>query len=255
MPYLISLCKDQSLATDRSKRFFIAEVGSFINLATLIAQHRIWSPIIWKDGHNKKINFEAAYYLVLDLDNGEISLEECRKQLINQHYSAIIYTTGSHQKFKNKQPPCDRFRIIIPFSKPVIDLKTYEYNLRIWIKKYFADRACGSGASAFKPALHGVEVLYGENIVEPVKLPPIAQKKSPYLNSRQIPSWLEAKLTFGSPGERHRTLFHVAATLSAFGFNESETIEIISKSPLWEQGSDDDSRRTTKDGWHKGQQS
>lgn len=253
-PYLISLCKDQSLVVERSKRFYEHPVESLAHLAQLVSLNRFWSPIVWRGGHNKKVNFVAAYYMVLDLDDGAISLEEAKGKLRPDNYAALIYTTSSHQKIKNGAPPCDRFRIVIPFSSPITDSAKYEYNMRLWIKRYSADRACGSAASAFKPAMAGVELIDGDNIVDPVNVPPpTPRKKSSYVGSRQIPSWLHAKLHFGVPGERHRGLFSVCASLSAFGFTESETINIVSQSPLWEQGPDDDSRRTARDGWRTGQ--
>lgn len=253
--YLISLCTDQSLVVERSKRFYAQNVNSLDHLRELISLNRFWSPIVWLDGHNKRVNFKAAYYLVLDLDDGQVSLDDALVKLKSEDFAAIVHTTTSHLRVKNGQPPCDRFRIIIPFSRPITTLAMYEFNTKIWIKKFSADVACGSGASAFRPAMAGSTVLYGANLVDPVNVPPIVpRKKSPYANSRQIPSWLEAKLHFGTPGQRHLGLFSVSATLSSFGFSEEETIDIVRQSPLWGQGTDDDSRRTARDGWTKGKQ-
>lgn len=253
--YLISLCNDQDLTVERSKRFYVQEVYSFEQLKRLVFSNRLWSPIIWNDGHNKRTNFLGAYYLCLDLDDGCIGLDAIRIELAERGWGGLLYTTMSHQKEKNGLPPCDRFRVVVRFSEPIFDLAVYEYNTKKWINHFSADRACGSGAAVFRPAMDGVEIIPGEGTILPVSLPPVApRKKSPYLGSRQIPSWLEAKLHLSSPGNRHRQLYSISATLSSFGFSEDETINIVRQSPLWGQGSDDDSRRTARDGWLKGKQ-
>lgn len=254
-PYFISLCLDQNLEVARSKRFYKHPVDGLVGLSRLVSQHRFWAPIVWQDGHNKKDKFLAAYYMVLDLDDSPLSLEDVKRKLRDLNYGAIIYPTQSHQKPKGEKPAQDRFRFAIPFSRPILDLKTFQYNMRAWVRTYFADNGCSSGALPFRPALDGVEIIEGDRLADWVTPPTPRPKREVYRNTRVIPSWLDDKIKNGIPGKsRHVALFHIAAQLAACGFSEAEVINITQSSPVWEQGPDDDSRRTAKDGWRAGKE-
>lgn len=253
-PYFVSLCVDTSLEVARSKRFTSEPVESLEDLRRLVSLNRFWAPIVWKDGHNKKENFEAAYFMALDIDESPYSYAAVKNKLIGLGYCAVMYTTQSHQKPKSGKPPADRFRFIIPFARPILDVAVFHYNMRHWVGVYSGDNGCTSGALSFRPARDGIEVIAGGRLADWVAVPPPKPRRQSYRGTRSIPEWLAAKIQNGEPGRaRHATLFHITAELSARGFNEAEAIDIVQSSPVWEQDSDDDSRRTARDGWRAGQ--
>ena len=64
------------------------------DLYSIIESH-VWSPIIWKDGYRAKKNFTSARLLVLDFDDGNLTLEQAIEKF--EPYIHIIGTTKSHQ--------------------------------------------------------------------------------------------------------------------------------------------------------------
>jgi len=82
-----------------------------------IFTHHNYSLNVWKDGRCCKQNYIGMTGIALDFDEG-VTLDQARERFAPYIY--IIHTTTSHQVTKGKNPPCDRFRVILPF-KPTND--------------------------------------------------------------------------------------------------------------------------------------
>lgn len=117
-------------------------------ISEVICKHA-WSPIIWKGGNRKKINFLRCDYLVLDFDDGTPTMEDAADKFCE--YAHIIAPTKSHQKEKDGKPACDRFRLIVPFAEPVTDRARYEYTAAMITKKVGADKSVKDGGRFFWP--------------------------------------------------------------------------------------------------------
>lgn len=82
-----------------------------------------WSPPLYKNNHRKLVNFLSASVIGFDIDE-KMTLEEAKAALAP--FKHIIATTVSHQKWKGKEPPCDRFRVIVFLSEPVTTAEDYK---------------------------------------------------------------------------------------------------------------------------------
>lgn len=82
----------------------------------------LWAPGTFTDNHRTIKNFEQMTVLGLDIDGG-CSIQDARN--IFRDYTYIIAPSRNHQKEKVLKsgkvlPPCDRFRILIPLSEPIV---------------------------------------------------------------------------------------------------------------------------------------
>ena len=66
-------------------------------------------------GHGESKNYEGIYGIMLDIDDGNLSIEEAREKF--KEYVHIIHTTSGHQMDKpDKGGIQDRFRVYLPFK-------------------------------------------------------------------------------------------------------------------------------------------
>jgi hypothetical protein len=89
--------------------------------------HFHWSQFAFNNELRAKANFRSTNLFVMDVDDG-LSLEDATVLL--QPYKHIIATSKSHQKVKNQgkaseKPACDRFRVVLFLSAPIVDEPTY----------------------------------------------------------------------------------------------------------------------------------
>lgn len=76
-------------------------------------------------GDNKACSKDAycgMFGIILDIDDG-MTIDEAKNTF--SQYKYIIHTSTSHQISKGDKPPCDRFRIILPFE-PAHDVQFVE---------------------------------------------------------------------------------------------------------------------------------
>lgn len=78
----------------------------------------VWSPAVYRGNKRKDENVIRIDFLVYDIDDGT-TIEQARAALDQNQLAYIIGLTKSHNKQKGNKPPCDRFRVIIPFAKPL----------------------------------------------------------------------------------------------------------------------------------------
>jgi hypothetical protein len=213
--------------------FRSTEVDCLSRVAGCITKH-VWSPCTWRNGRRKKTNFIGANLLVLDFDNGKISLEDASEDLFAE-YRHIIAPTKSHT---SNHP---RFRVILTMSKKITNKFQYESNLRPWIESHGADSSCVDAARFFFPStvIYSIK-LTGDNVEiydfeEPKPKSPeqIKSEIDFYKSNKTVPKWIQGILTFGVPvGERHKTCFKLGANLRKFGFEQGEVVEMIRSSPI-----------------------
>lgn len=114
-----------------------------------------------KDGYNVKDNVEKVFFLALDFDNKDnrnpeeslkknfeyITKDEFIKEAKKWRFAWFLHTTVSHQKEKlSDGRPCDKFRVIIPFSQEAPD-SIFRCELKeFWLKKFpLLDASCFQG--------------------------------------------------------------------------------------------------------------
>ncbi len=109
----------------------------------------------WGGQTCSKRAYKGMFGIILDVDEG-MTIDEARETYSEYRY--IIHTSTSHQLQKGEKPPCDRFRIILPFDpekgmrfpdQKIADL-VYDY-----VKEMFdyADPAVFHGGAKFYPFL------------------------------------------------------------------------------------------------------
>ena len=214
---------------------------SNMNMLPEIILTSAWSPIVWKNDYSLTDNFEFSDFLALDFDEvGEQSLSQINDSL--QDHKRIIATTRSHQKEKNGVI-CDRFRLIIPWSRRITCYKTYRYNYKKVLEKYpWADKACFDGARFFFPSKDIVHIDrdsdYTWDVVNPIEaLEPLVEKIESLVDGK-IPQWCLNFINNGAVycGSRNIKLFAVARELFKQGFSHGDVRRLILKSPIDWQG-------------------
>ncbi len=112
-----------------------------------------WSPIIWTEGRRLKANFLRAEYFGLDYDKphdaegNPVNLETVSRHFCDTWH--MIGTTRSHQKQKGKDPPCDRFRVLLKAERTITSAAEYEHNIRKLVEDTGADPGCVDAARFF----------------------------------------------------------------------------------------------------------
>lgn len=212
----------------------------------------IWSPILWKDNYRAKANFESCRLAVFDFDNGVWGLEDALTFAKEIELAYLIGTTKSHQKEKKSDsgliaPPCDRFRLILKFERPITSLSEYEFNMRQLMQLMPVDISCKDGARFFYPCREiwkssnqgeKLPVLQcpPEETLEAKALRNIARAKN-YAANSCYPAWVLHALNHSTPeGERHLTAYKLGAFLYHFGKTEEEILSLCMKTNLADIG-------------------
>jgi hypothetical protein len=165
-----------------------------------VISNYIWSPIIWQDGEKRRVNFVRARLCALDFENPDISIRSA-KQLFDG-YQCIIGTTRNHGKTKGSKEPCDRFRVVLKFERPVTSIREYEWNMKHITTLFGADQECFDGARCFLPCNEIVHVnLYGDFMqILPTPPEPIPgfqrQWKALKERSRFTKKWLHKEIPY-----------------------------------------------------------
>ncbi len=137
-----------------SKGFELALGKSLDEISDVITQ-KVWSPNIFKNGHRLNEHFSSSFYLVLDFDNGHTTLSDAGRMFCD--YRGIIGTTKSHSDAQH------RFRVVIPWEKPICDPLVYAYNMELLVEKYDCDAACVDHARYYFPCRQIVACTDGED--------------------------------------------------------------------------------------------
>ena len=205
-----------------SKDFHVLDSESVGVIAETILQ-KAWSPIIWKDGIRKASNFIEAHWLVLDFDDGEMTLGQARQEF--KDHTCIIGTTMSHTSALHK------FRVALKFTIPCTDRDDYIFTLKNAIKHYPADRQCADAGRFFFPCkdlYHIEETGCGADVFEDrgkgLKDALVIRPRKHRILPERIQFLLDSKWI---EGERNNTAFRVAMSMMERGYTKLETMEAI----------------------------
>lgn len=188
-----------------------------------------WSPIIWKGGRRLELEFLCSTALVLDFDDGQWDLAAAEKWIHSLHLAAIVGTTKSHQVEKNGQT-VDRFRIVVPWTRPIDDVRAHRQNMIKVLRTVPADKACVDGARSYRPFREIVGMHTGKTLAWDKYLAP---KQRPVYIRSSIPEWIIDILTNGAaPGQRNGACFRIAANLVKCALRDDEIEAMIISSNI-----------------------
>lgn len=216
--------------------FKVADTNSVMRLSRAI-EGWVWSPCIWRDGVRRQDHFLRADWCVLDFDDGEMSLREACDTFCDMVH--IIGTTKSHQKEKGG-PPCDRFRVLLKWERPVTDLRDYRFNMKKILSRYPADPAPKDGARFFFPCTMVVQASsegYTEGLLptpENFERPNLERLKA-YGQAGILPPRVRDRLVNVVPeGARNTTWYCLAKDMVRCGLDEIGIVDMIVSSKTYE---------------------
>ncbi len=207
-------------------------VQSFDDLGEIICGQRRWSPIVWQMGRRRQEHFDCAELVVLDFDDGKLTLRDAVDHFQNEGVRFLLGTTRSHGVAKGSSPAQDRFRVVLQMDAPVSHLGRYKQNMRRILSAYPADQGCGDGARVYRPCTEVVALKDGALIPMLPYQADAPRAAFPMRLVGKIPPWVSEVLMHDCPGQRNATVFRVAARLTAYGFSEAEIRRIIGGSAI-----------------------
>jgi hypothetical protein len=177
----ISLSDSKTEAAKKTWGWQLTEVEWSEEALTRMVKNHSYLPSKLSDGHKVIKSVEEVYFIPLDFDSGSPSVDEFKKIASKWQFSWFLHTTSSHQKPRkdeagNSLPGIDKFRVIIPLSKPVTRKELLSMT-PFWIDKFPSiDESCLQGERFYyrsenaKVYLHNVTDQFDTGI--PVFLSP-----------------------------------------------------------------------------------
>jgi len=219
-------------------------VGSkkFSNLADYVSKYT-WSPCFYRDDLRREDHFMKAILVGLDFDDG-MSLMEAKENIFCD-MRHIIGTTRSHRIEKNGIV-ADRFRVILQFSEPIVDLRTYKYNLDRLVRHYGADENARGAARLFYPCREIVSVSDGYFV--DVETPPEGYMNysardaelAAFSRLGEVPIWLQRELCHPVlPGNRNNAVFSMCLSLSKLKWDQDYVRSMILGSRVYKDNISD----------------
>lgn len=81
-------------------------------------------------GHKTKANWRGTHFLMLDFDNGAMTVEKLLKAQKSWNYNSYVYSSQNHQRKKigkgSVEEAKDRLRALIPLKNPITDNDDFE---------------------------------------------------------------------------------------------------------------------------------
>lgn len=228
----VSVSRSPADADDAHGYCDAVELERFRDLPEIICGPRRWSPLTWQSGRRRQDHFDSAELVVLDFDDGKLSLGDAVKHFQDEGVRFLIGTTRSHGLEKGSSPAQDRYRVVLQMDAPLVHLGRYKQNMRRILSAYPADQACGDGARVYRPCTEIIASSDGSLVpmLPYQEIPPRAA--FPMHLVGKIPAWVSDVLSQDRPGQRNSTVFRVAARLSSYGFGEAEIRRIIGGSAI-----------------------
>jgi len=115
----------------------------------------VWCAPAFAGGRRSELHFLGAMWCVLDFDEGATKREMADKfrdyafVLGPSKSDGIAKTTKSGQT----KPACDRFRLVLRFSRPIFDMDVFKYNMKLLVTDCGADLAAIDAARVWQPCL------------------------------------------------------------------------------------------------------
>ena len=73
----------------------------------------------YKSGHKVANDWVATYAIMLDFDDGTMTVDDLSALQKKWEYNSYVYNSQNHQKEKDGKPRWDRLRALIPLSEPI----------------------------------------------------------------------------------------------------------------------------------------
>lgn len=220
---------------DRCTRGYLVEDTNDVNyIANLVTQH-VWSPNVFSDGYRRQASWVRADWLVLDFDDGEMTVRQACRSFCDM--SHIIGITLNHQKEKEGKPAVDRFRVLLKFDGEITDLEVYRQNLLDACTKYPIDEACKDGARAFLPCREIVSTNddgYLQEINTIVKHRAPAKIAAAHQRCIAIPAYARELLQQPWPPNTYNTsCYKIGAALAPLGYDVDKIVRLITSCPTY----------------------
>lgn len=154
----------------KSKGWILAETDWEENSLNEMVKTVSYLPSKLKDGHKVKESVEEVYFLTLDFDKNDPTLEQFKEKWKDTQFSWFLHTTINHQKSVSDEgetiPVIDKFRVIVPLSR-TISLKELDAMKELWIKKFpLIDKSCFDGNRYFKMNPNAITHLHNHTDLE-----------------------------------------------------------------------------------------
>lgn len=213
-----------STSAQRMTQFLVSEDLRQLGTIQRYILSYAWSPIVWANGTRRKANFMFSDLCALDFDSGEWGIDDAREMLEKNDLAGMIGTTKSHT------PEAPRFRVVMPWARRIVDVKTYEQNMKRITDYMPADKAAKDAARFFWPCKEIVYYRPGE----PMAWLPY-QKEAPrrvisreLRDARPVPTWIATTLkNQGHEGNRNNLVYWVSKRLRELGFTRDEAESLI----------------------------
>lgn len=206
----------------------------------------VWSPIVFKNRHRIASNFLSSHFCALDFDDPDNSLDRALQYFGETR--CLVGLSRNHQKQKKDQPPCDRFRVVIPWDKPIFSSEVYIASMRNAMREMercaelVPDRACKDAARFFYPSrvikIIDGEDLFTQKVVCLAKLQENAKRNDQMRERTQTlsPEVITILTRVIPVGERNTTLYLLANRMARAGFEMDTILDKIVHSPTYEGG-------------------
>jgi len=216
----------------RCTTFFIQEFDKFSDIGEAITKN-IWSPIIFKNNRRSGANFEASMFIAIDMDDGN-TLKPIHKSLEELGLMYLIGLTRNHQKWKDKKPPCDRYRLILAADKYCENAGDYQFTIESFINALKADSACKDLARCYFPCTEIYAVKDHGHMIQWLEKPQEKQRNKvapKAISQTKIIEYLSGKRLIKSKS-RHMTLFTAICDLKRLGCDDEQIMQIVIDSKL-----------------------
>lgn len=121
-------------------------VGNWTDVHKITCQFE-YSAACFKGGKRNNSSAKGVSLIILDFDEG-LSLKQGIE--LFSSYKSLIVTTKSHQVDKHGIAT-DRFRVILPLDRSIIDMTYYGKLMRIITRHFNSDIACTDAARYYSP--------------------------------------------------------------------------------------------------------
>lgn len=211
------------------------DVDSMDTLAETILKNN-YSTIVFKDNYRHRRNFVNADMMGLDFDGG-LSLEDAKTRFAK--YKHIIAATRNHGLAKGDQPPCDRFRVILFFEKPINDPRVYSKIYERFLKlNPEADKACKDPARMFYASSKVLSINYNGEMVGidstiSTEAPAASMEEARSLDvdfSKKPAGWSNCKWAiangFFGPGQSNQMMQVLASTYRSLNYSAEQAYHL-----------------------------
>ena len=160
----------KELGGKKSEGWILSETNWNETDLTNLVKTISYLPSKLKDGHKVKESVEEVYFLTLDFDKNDPTLEEFKEKWKKTKFSWFLHTTVNHQRTISDEgeniEAIDKFRVIVPLSR-TISLKELDAMKEVWLEKFpKIDKSCFDGNRYFKMNPNAITHLHNYTDLE-----------------------------------------------------------------------------------------